>query len=153
MIINCAYMNKAIFFRIVSGQLCKYMEDNYCICRNETYWVEIDYTHCFLNRPKLDNLNISQALKGLLVDPNSAKIRTLIVKNTVLTEIPRELYTLSSQLEKLVIVSPDPPIYTMINVPIMFQGTIHCALRWLNLSSIELERIEPGAFEGDLIEK
>ena len=50
MIINCAYMNKAIFFRIVSGQLCKYMEDHYCICHNQTYWVEIDYTHCYLNK-------------------------------------------------------------------------------------------------------
>ena len=77
---------------------------------------------------KLDNSNISQTERftrrcefGQNQDSHRQK------QSWLKPRYPAWTLHLSSQLEKLVIVSPDPPIYTIINVPIMYQETVHCS--------------------------
>lgn len=141
------------------------MYNENCVCFKDNS-AEIHYKHCYFNRNcrlsicpftnVLRDWNISQTLRGLLVDPQSANIRTLIIQDTDLTEIPREIFTFSSQLEKLQIITDfshlDRIKYLKNNISTIHHGAIHCspALRWLTLSSIELKSIEPGAFEGGI---
>ena len=135
---------------------CKWYQD--CACITDTT-VEFSYSYCEGKRSSwtgivrvlnpnlsiepLGDVKVSQTLKALLVDPRSASLRVInLVQDSQVTEIPIEISSFSSQLEKLDL--NDNRISTI------HHGAIHCSpqLRWLNLASNELSHIQPGAFEG-----
>ena len=132
---------------------CKWYQD--CTCITETS-VEFSHSYCegrrsawsrsrstSISSMPLGDVNVSQTLKALLVNPRSANIKVInLIQDDQVHQIPREISTFSSQLEKLDL--NDNSISTI------HHGDIQCSprLRWLNLSSNGLSHILPGAFEG-----
>ena len=142
--------------RIPMTKTCKWYQD--CACMTDTS-AEFSYSYCERHRSSwkkdlygtsslwnyqtLGDVNVSQTLKALLVDPRSASLRVInLVYDYEVHQIPREISTFSSQLEKLDLNDN--------RIPTIHHGAIHCStrLRWLNLTSNELRHIQPGAFEG-----